>query len=300
VNSIVEQGALSAPRVLGLRSPNALQQEPEETQRRVIAALADALGSLLEVEGGASGDPARLVLQRGWLPEGFIPSEGEYIRHLNFPANAAEDYGLMVSEDGAYYDEDREMIWSRDENGRGYLGRRATNEDNLNAYHVPDEETLAANKTMAVAMRAEPEGFVIEDPESNTAKVLIDQVPPPAAGFEQMVVWTDAAGNEAQIPVQNPVMAPATLSGASVAPTAASTTTKELSAGASISIPVLPSMSQAGAGRLFFSLPDSNGVMSFRLIELPSVANGSPPKIIVSGERRGNNGNGNGKGPKLK
>jgi hypothetical protein len=307
VNSMVEQGALSAPRVLGLRSPNALLQEPEETQNRVISALADALGTLLELEGGATGDPARLVLQRGWLPEGFIPSEGEYIRHLNFPASAAEDYGLMVSEDGAYYDQEREMIWSRDENGRGYLGRRATNEDNLGAYHVPDDETLAANKAMAVAMRAEPEGFLIEDPESNSAKVLIDQVPPPAAGYEQMIVWTDVAGNETRIPVQNPTaaattsaVAPMAAAPALVAPEETAPTVKELSVGAVIAIPVLPSMAQAGAGRLFFSLPDSNGVKSFSLIELPTVANGKPPKVIVSGERRGNNGNGNGKGAKLK
>jgi hypothetical protein len=282
VNSIVEQGALSAPRVLGLRSPDALQQEPEEAQRRVISALAEALGGLLEMEGGATGDPARLVLQRGWLPDSFIPSEGDYIRHLNFPTGNAEDYGLMVSDDGAYYDQSREMIWSRDENGRGFLGRRATSEDNLTAYHVPDHNNTLADNTQAVAMRAQPEGFVIEDPESNTAKVLIDQVPPPAAGFEQMVVWTDAAGNESKIPVQNPLAAPV-----AIAPAEGATTTKGLSATATISIPVVPSMAQAGAGRLFFSLPDSNGVKSFRLMELPAVANGTPPKIIVSGERRG-------------
>ncbi len=283
VTSLEEQGAFSAPRVLGLHSPNSLQPEPEEIQRRVVAALADALGSLLELESGASGDPARLVLQRGWLPEVFSLSEGEYIRHLNFPANAAADYGLMVSEDGSYYDEAKEMIWSRDENGRGYLGRRATAEDNLAAFHVPDNEALADNKT-AMAVRTEPEGFVIEDPESNTAKVLIDQVPPPAPGYEQVVIWTDAAGNEGKLPVQNHLMGAPTATPSGVVPSAV--TTKEGSATAGVCIPVLPSMAQAGAGRLFFSLPDSNGVKSFRLIELPAVANGSPPKIIVSGERR--------------
>jgi hypothetical protein len=289
MNSFEEQGALSAPRVLGLHSPDALQPEPEEVQRRVVAALADALGSLLELERGASGDPARLVLQRGWLPEGFIPSEGEYIRHLNFPAHAADDYGLMVSGEGAYYDEAKDMVWSPDGNGRGYLGRRATAEDDLAAFQVPDENTLADN---TVAMQPQPEGFVIEDPASNTAKVLIDQVPPPAAGYEQVVLWTDSAGNEARIPVQNSMAAPATAASSS-----SSAAAKELSASAELSIPVLPSMAQAGTCRLFFSLPDSNGVKSFRLIELPSVANGTPPKIIVSGERRGH---GHGHGPKLK
>jgi hypothetical protein len=277
VNSFVEEGVLSAPRVLGLHSPNALQPEPEETQRRVVAALADALSSLLELERGAAGDPARMVLQRGWLPEGFTLSEGEYIRHLNFPAYAAADYGLMVSEDGTYYDETREMIWAPDENGRGFLGRRATGEDDPNAFHVPDNNALVVNEA---AVSTEPEGFVIEDPQSNTAQVLIDQVPPPAAGCEQVVEWVDAAGNEGRIPVQNPSMGVAAMS---VSPVVS---TQTLSATAEVSIPVLPSMAQAGAGRLFFSLPHGNGVKSFRLIELPSVANGSPPKIIVSGERR--------------
>jgi hypothetical protein len=283
VNSYEEDGSFSAPRVLGLHSPNVLQPEPGETQRRVVTALADALSSLLELERGGTGDPARLVLQRGWLPDSFTLSEGDYIRHLNFPANAAEAYGLLVSEDGAYYDEAKDMIWSPDENGRGYLGRKATNEDNLSAFHIPDENALAAN-SQAMAMRTEPEGFVIEDPVSNTAKVLIDQVPPPAAGFEQVVVWTDAEGKEARIPVQNPSTVSADVAPATGAPT--SVTTKEILAGSNVTIPVIPSMAQAGVGRLFFSLPDSNGVKSFRLIELPTVANGVPMKVIVSGERR--------------
>jgi hypothetical protein len=311
MKSLAEQGALDAPRVLGLRSPNALQQKPEEAQRRVIAVLADALGSLLEMDGGAMGDPASIVLQRGWVPDGFIPSEGTYIRHLNFPATAAEDYDLLVSEDGAYYDPARQMIWSLDENGRGYLGRRVTGEDNLNAYYTPDEDTLAANRAMALAMRAEPEGFLIEDPKSNSAKVLIDQVPPPAAGYEQVVVWTDAAGHETRIPVQNtsvtaaattpaPSPMPLAVAPMSAAPLATAPTTQDVSAAPLASIPVLPSLAQVGAGRLFFSLPDSNGVKSFSLIELPIVANGvQQPKVIVSGERPGNgnakaNGNANG------
>ena len=292
VNSLVEQGALDAPRVLGLHSPNSLQPGPEETHRRVTTALADALAALLELESGAPGDPARMVLQRGWLPEGLRLSEGEYIRHLNFPAAAADELGLLVSEDGAYYDRAKDMIWYQDESGRGYLGRKATPEDDLTAYHVPGRDALALNQ--AAAPSTEPEGFLIEDPESNTAKVLIDQVPPPAPGYEQVVVWTDAAGNEAKIPVQNP-LSTSTLMGTMTAPTQAT----ELPV-VPLSIPVLPSMAQAGANRLFFSLPDSNGVTSFSLIEQPTVANGKPAKVIVSGERRGNNGNGKGKGPKLR
>ncbi|RZL72023.1 MAG: hypothetical protein EOP29_19400 [Rhodococcus sp. (in: high G+C Gram-positive bacteria)] len=277
-----------------------LQPQPEETQRRVVTALADALSSLLELERGGTGDPARLVLQRGWMPEGFSLSEGDYIRHLNFPANAAELFGLMVSQDGAYYDEARDMIWSPDENGRGYLGRRATDEDNLSMFHVPDENALAVNDR-AMAVNTEPEGFVIEDPVSNTAKVLIDQVPAPAEGYEQVVIWTDAEGREGRIPVQNSLAAPAAAAPAAPSVTSPTVTTKETLASASATIPVIPSMAQAGVGRLFFSLPNSNGVKSFRLVELPANANGvahglvngvangllnGGGKVIVSGERR--------------
>ncbi|HEY1123297.1 MAG TPA: hypothetical protein VGE67_16910 [Haloferula sp.] len=305
MNSLEEDGAFSAPRVMGLHSPNVLQPEPEETQRRVVTALADALSSLLELERGGTGDPARLVLQRGWMPEGFTLSDGEYIRHLNFPANAAEVYGLMVSGDGVYYDEARDMIWSPDENGRGYLGRRASDNDNLSMFHFPDENALAANDR-AMAVHTEPEGFVIEDPVSNTARVLIDQVPPPAEGYEQVVIWTDAEGKEASIPVQNTLASPAAAAPtAAVTPevTPATTTVKGTSASAAAAIQVIPSMAQAGVGRLFFSLPNSNGLKSFRLIELPANANGvanglgngnangllngnGPIKVIVSGERR--------------
>ncbi|MCW1922973.1 hypothetical protein OKA05_10455 [Luteolibacter arcticus] len=279
VASLDERGAFDAPRVLGLHSPDALLPEPDEMQRRVVGALADALSSLLEMESGSAGDPARFVLKRGWVPEGLSLAEGEFIRHLNFPPNAVEEYGLLVSEDGAYFDEEREMIWFPDENGRGYLGRMMTADDNINAFYVPDEKTLAAN---SVALRTQPEGYVIEDPASNTAKVLIDQVPPPAAGFEQVVIWTDAEGNEGRLSVENPAV------------TSTEVKTNEVLAAADNRIPVLPSMSQEGTCRLFFSLPDINGVKSFSLVELPIAAssvaaaatNKVVPKVIVSGERR--------------
>ncbi|MCW1887373.1 hypothetical protein OKA04_21730 [Luteolibacter flavescens] len=294
LHNLDEQGALTAPRVLSLHSPNALLPSAEEMQRRVT----NALGWMMELEGGMSADPARLVIKNGWMPESMSLSDGEYVRHLNFPPNAVEDYALMVSGDGAYYDKANDMIWAKDENGHGYLGRRVTAEDNLSAYHFPDADTLAANR---VEVRTEPEGLVVEDPMTNTAKVLIDKVKPPQPGYEQVVVWTDTSGNENRIPVNNPVSAtttptvtPLTNPPSNTSASSGSTTTKGVVSLATPSITVLPSLAQAGTGRIFFSLPDSNGVKSFSLIELPISAAGVltntsaalQPKVIVSGDRR--------------
>jgi hypothetical protein len=178
---------------------------------------------------------------------------------------------LLVSADGSYYDPAKKMVWSPDESGRGYLGRRVTDQDDVDAFHEPDP-ALASN---AKPLRTLPEGFVIEDPESNSASVLIDQVPPPAEGNEQVVIWTDTSGKENRISVKDALLS------APAIPTALGATAVD------VPVPAIRNLSADGTRTLFFSLPEI-GMKSFQLIELPVVANGNatPSKIIVSGQRR--------------
>jgi hypothetical protein len=270
-----ELARLSAPRVLTLSSPDSIPRTPEEADRRVKAILMGAVRATLEAESGAPDDPASLVIERGWPSEGMVlAGEDGVIRHRNFPEHSWQQHGLRRSEDGEYYDPVRHLIWSPDPEGRGFIGRVADGSDDLEAYLPADESYASASTTL----RTQPEGFLIEDPGSDFAEVVIDQVPPAEEGRELQVEWTDALGVRSTMKVAESLAAavesPAAGNANPVAGVASSTASSVVK----------------GASTLIFSIPNSGGVTSFQLVEVPLLPNGKPRKVIVTG------GNGKRKG----
>ncbi len=271
-----DDGTLTAPRVMSLSSPGSLERTPEEARARVWAVLTGALRSALEAESGAPNDPAALVIERGWLPEGVtVPEDGSLIRHRNFPEAYWQELGLQKSEDGSYFDPGKQLVWSKDEEGRGFIGRKATDADNLDAFKSPGEEEPAL---AAAEVRTQPEGFVIEDPVTNKAEVVIDQVPPPAEGMEQLVVWQDANGVENRMKLST--------AQAAYAPGNAAAPPEMSAAGEGPMVfasPFAGSVQGILSNTIVFTIPNSGGVKSFQLIEAPIVPNGRPFRVIVRG-----------------
>lgn len=186
------------PHVISLRSPMAEPRGPEEDRERLLSVLTNALRTALEVRGGATGDPASLVIERGWLPEGFVVPEDGLVRHRNFPESEWIDLGLLRSDEGNYYDPGSGLVWTADEEGRGFVGRRATEADNLDLFSGPD-----GSEPPVLAVKAgQPEGFVIADAGSGTSQVLLDGLSATPAGFGRWLVWTDQQGrmSETMIP----------------------------------------------------------------------------------------------------
>ena len=270
-----DDAILTAPRVMSLNSPGGVERSPEEARARVWAVLTGALRTALEAESGAPNDPAALVIERGWLPDGVIaPEDGGVIRHRNFPESAWQDYGLLKSDEGTYYDPERELVWNKDEEGRGFIGRKATTGDDLTAFRTAEESpAVAANQ-----VRTAPEGFVIEDPVTNKAEVVIDQVPAPAEGMEHHVVWKDSSGTEGKIKL-----------GAAQAAYAQSGGGGLKSAAGHAASPLVFQSPNVGPAQgplsntIVLTIPNSGGVKSFQLIESPVIPNGTPFRVIVQG-----------------
>jgi hypothetical protein len=264
---INSEALLTAPRVMSLSSPGSVQRTPEEARERVWAVLTGALRSALEAESGAPGDPAALVIERGWLPEGVTaPEDGGVIRHRNFPEESWQELGLMKSDEGSYFDPVKNLVWTQDPEGRGFIGRKATEQDNLTVYKQADS-TAAIAKNQP---RTQPEGFVIEDPVTNKAQVVIDQVPAPAEGREQLVMWTDSSGSQGSMTV------------------ASSKGAVALNAASARNGVTAPMYFQSGTsnfglmqGTMVFSIPNSGGVRSFQLVESSIIPDGHPPRVIV-------------------
>lgn len=264
------EASLNAPRVMSLSSPGAVERTPEEARERVWAILTGALWSALEAESGAPNDPAALVIERGWLPDGVaVPEPGEFIRHRNFPETSWQDLGLLKSDEGTYYDPAKNLIWAREGEGRSFIARLATGQDNLASYKPAEEEpAIAANQT-----RSQAEGFVIEDPVNDTAQIMVDQVPPLTEGNERYVVWTDKTGKQNRMPV-------ASLNALNSAANTPFSPTGTFS-GANI----IGSTAQGIlSDTLFMTIPGTGGLQSFQLIESPIVADGSFRVIVQGGK----------------
>jgi len=289
VATLRQDETLAAPRVMSLSAPGGIRRSPEEARQRVWAVLTSALRSSLEVESGAPGDPATLVIERGWLPDGItLPADGA-LRHRNFPEDSWNDLGLLRSEDGSFYDPAHGLVWTKDAEGRGFLGRKATEETDLASYKPATSQELAS--VAKTKPRTQAEGFVIEDPVTNKAEVVIDQVPPPADGHQQTIVWKDVSGATGSMAVGS-IDAAAASGVASTGLTFgnfpfSSDSLTPIEGGLSISPGTFSSsrLLYSGGYTYVFTIPNSGGLTSFQLIETPLGSTGvvAAPRVIVSG-----------------
>ena len=203
----VESGRGHTPRVRTLSVPGAAAEDPEEARERLQRILINALRSSLEARTGAPGDSASLVIERGWLPQGMSPlRDGETIRHRNFPEDAWADHGLLKANEDAFYDPTNSVIWERDPEGRGFIGRKPTEADDLNQYQRT--EGTEPPKSGTPFANAEPSGFLIENPDKPGIDVVIEGIVPPPEGSTQWLVWTIPGGASYEQLVTNEMFTP--------------------------------------------------------------------------------------------
>jgi hypothetical protein len=262
------------PRVISLTAPGTPHRTEEESRKRVQTILTDALRSTLEAESAASSDPATLVIERGWLPRGLpLPADDGIIRHRNFPEHAWLEMGLLRSESGEFYDSAANTVWSADPAGRGFIGRKATADEDISRF----SDNPDSSPPIAVKPRTVPEGFIIKSAEADTAEVVIDQVPAPAAGTQHFVIVTDPSGHTETIPVTPTDPAPLPdgqkfLAQSDLTPAGV---------GQQQSVGVMSLEGVINFGTIVLTLQNFSSTNSLQLIERPYVPNGQPDKVIV-------------------
>lgn len=298
--------AQRTPRVTGLASPGAVRRTPEEARQQVYSILTHALRSSLEVASGAPGDPAALVIERGWLPGQLsVPADGGVIRHRNFPEKTWRETGFFRSAEGDYYDASSNTVWSADPEGRGFIGRKTSGDDDLARFNrEPEPETTPAKPVVM------PEGFMIENPVANTTDIIIENVPVLPEGRQLIVRVTDDAGIVTEIPLTPtapPPAEPASQLAVTDAGSAPFASIPDLPSTGLLSVgsdrlagvtgfptggTILTNMSTAGTqysdivgymngGSVILSFPNGTIPAGFQLLEGSLVPTGQPPTVIV-------------------
>ena len=194
--TLLTDSAQRTPRVISLTAPGAVPRTPEEAQQRLHSILTNALRSALEAVSATSADPASLVIERGWPPGGLtVPEDGGVIRHRHFPEQAWQELGLSRSVNGDYYDASSNTVWSADPEGRGFIGRKITADDDVARF-------TKEPKTAPVKTRAAPEGFIIENPVDRSTEIFVENVPDLPPGKQLIVRLTDEAGRTTDLPLE--------------------------------------------------------------------------------------------------
>ena len=271
-----EDPSVLSPRVVALTAPGAVRRTPEDARKRLHIILTNALRSALEAEGGASGDAASIVIERGWLPGGLpILQQGELIRHRNFPERDWESLGLFRSEDGSYYDSSSQTIWSPDPEGRGFVGRKINTEDQLTGFTQEPIESGAPKK-----LEASPEGFIVSNSIDGTTDIVVQNVPEVSDGEQLVMQTTNADGCKNEVLLTLDATAetskPRAVSWNNVSPTSVNSS----NSGAEI----FHSTGRATGGSILVSLRNSTIPAGLQLIARDTNLNGQPDRVIVTTE----------------
>ena len=197
LTTLQNEPARRTSRVMSLSAPGAVRRTEDESRQYVQKLLTDALRSALEATSGAPSDPASLVIERGWLPGGLpVPDDGGLIRHRNFPEKDWQELGLFRAANGNYYDAASQTVWGPDPEGRGFIGRKISEKDDVADFTQESDKQDTPPKPQAT-----PEGFVIENPAENRAEIVVENMPTPPDGKIIVLQFTSAEGVKTETPL---------------------------------------------------------------------------------------------------
>jgi hypothetical protein len=163
--------ATSAPRITALHRPGAAIDTDRDSQgKRLMDLLTQALYEDIRRQ---NEEEVSLIIEDGWPEEGIQLAPDALVRHRRFPVEEAAELGLLVSEEGHYYDSSSGFLWQPASDGGGYLGSLAPEGLDLTAFNEPEPAPDHANDTeIREAMASVPEGYLIEG-DNGEAPVFI-------------------------------------------------------------------------------------------------------------------------------
>ncbi len=189
-----EAPGLHRPAILELRTPgNATAASPAESNARLQQLVTRALQRDLLLRNAQDG--SAIVLERGWPTAGWLAADsGQSIRHLSFPADRWEELGLWKAT-GQFFDPASSLTWTPAPDGLGYVGRVTPVAPDPTLYQVPAERLLTSPPTTPAESQPTPSGYLVSEPGTRDATLLLSNLPEVPPGSEQVVIATAADGS---------------------------------------------------------------------------------------------------------
>ena len=182
------------PAILELRTPgNATAASPAESNARLQQLVTRALQRDLLLRNAQDG--SSIVLERGWPTAGWLAADsGQSIRHLSFPVDRWEELGLWKAT-GQFFDPASSLTWTPAPDGLGYIGRVTPVPPDPSLYQVPAERLLTSQPTTPAESQPTPSGYLVSEPGTRDATLVLSNLPEVPPGSEQVVIATAADGS---------------------------------------------------------------------------------------------------------
>lgn len=195
-----ESPGLHRPAILELRAPGnagAGGASAREAAARLQQLVTQALQRDLMLK--RVRDSSALILESGWPRAGWISGDsGQTIRHLSFPADHWEELGLWKAPD-QFYDPATSLTWSPAPDGLGYLGRVSPSAPDPAGFQMPrPREAVMEAEGRGSAAPPAPSGYLVSEPGTSEATLLLADLPPATPGTQHLVVATAADGSRQQ------------------------------------------------------------------------------------------------------
>ena len=152
---------------------------PEVRSQRLLKLLTEALGHNLQK---LDEESVSLIIEEGWLNIALqsLPADAT-IRHRAFPIENFDDYELLRSPEGEFFDPSSNFIWKPAPDGGGYLGSLAPEDMDLsnftNTPEIKEVEDPAPTDTR-LADLPQPSGYLVRNEHGDAPSFVLSGVNP--------------------------------------------------------------------------------------------------------------------------
>jgi len=182
--------ATLASQIIELHRPgDSSTSDPETRSKRLLALLTEALQANLRK---LDEETVALIIEEGWIDVALQTlAKDAVVRHREFPTDNFQDFNLLKSEEGQYYDPVSGFLWKPALDGGGFLGSLAPDDFDLSVFGKPSEDPSFENEQTVdhtveteqaidsrLAELSPAQGYVIRDANGGSSTFVLSGINP--------------------------------------------------------------------------------------------------------------------------
>ena len=152
---------------------------PEVRSQRLLNLLTAALGHDLQK---LDEEVVSLIIEEGWLDLALqsLPEDAK-VRHRTFPTDRFEDFDLLRSPEGEYFDPTSNFLWKLAPDGGGYLGSLAPEDLDLSRFSETSEIKEVEDPVLPdtlLADHSQAHGYLVRNEGGGSPSFILNGVDP--------------------------------------------------------------------------------------------------------------------------
>ena len=174
-----DSATLSSQVIELYRPGEAAIESPEVRSQRLLQLLTEALGHNLQKREEES---VALIIEEGWLDIALqsLPEDAK-IRHRTFPTDHFDDFNLLRSPEGEFFDPTTKFLWEPAPDGGGYLGSLAPEDLDLSNFSGTPEVKEDGDPSLSETFLADlpqAHGYLVRNDNDAAPSFILNGINP--------------------------------------------------------------------------------------------------------------------------